>query len=581
MSLFKKRILGLVSYFPDVEKLLPNYNRERDFHLVKLEMSPHQFHIYNLARVGERKLEELNRKKKKKQTIGGEKLYEGTTSTYRIFSRAYCNFVFPDGIIRPLPGQKNNIEEVISIAADEDILDAVKGKNDEEEAEEKSSLQELEENRPLGEKEISLKDTGELEKINTSYEQRIKDVLAKLNEESVMRDFLAYDKLYTYSPKFHKILENLDVNGTDNYPGLHLIYSQFRTLEGIGIFSIVLKANGFVQFKIKKVNGKYQLDIKPEDIGKPKFVLYTGTEDDEEKEIIRNIFNSTWEYVPSELREQISGLSPNNFFGEIIKIIMITASGAEGISLKNVRYVHILEPYWHPVRTEQIIGRARRICSHNDLPDKPKNLQTVQVFLYLMIFSKAQIEDDAYKEIRASSDLSKRKYERYSYEELLGDERYERGKSGKRELKFIPFTSDETLYEISTRKELINKDILQNIKEASIDCVVHAGTSTGKKVNCFSFGAKPSPNSFSYNPVIGHDETDIEAAGNVRKVKIPIAEIELGSGENKKRYALAKNPDETGKNRKVYDLGEYNNGNQVEVGVLTKLEQGGFKFDLI
>ena len=44
--------------------------------------------------------------------------------------------------------------------------------------------------------------------------------------------------------------------------------------------------------------------------------------------------------------------------GEIIKVFMITSSGSEGINLRNTRYVHIMEPYWHPVRTEQVIGRA-------------------------------------------------------------------------------------------------------------------------------------------------------------------------------------------------------------------------------
>ena len=60
---------------------------------------------------------------------------------------------------------------------------------------------------------------------------------------------------------------------------------------------------------------------------------------------------------------------------------MITASGAEGISLMSTKYVHIVEPYWHPVRTQQVIGRARRICSHEDLPEE---LRTVNVFFYLM-----------------------------------------------------------------------------------------------------------------------------------------------------------------------------------------------------
>jgi hypothetical protein len=38
---------------------------------------------------------------KKAKNSGG--LYEQTSSTYRIFSRAFCNFVFPTEIERPLP----------------------------------------------------------------------------------------------------------------------------------------------------------------------------------------------------------------------------------------------------------------------------------------------------------------------------------------------------------------------------------------------------------------------------------------------------------------------------------------------
>ena len=57
-----------------------------------------------------------------------------------------------------------------------------------------------------------------------------------------------------------------------------------------------------------------------------------------------------------------------------------------GIDLKNVRWVHITEPYWHPVRIEQVIGRARRICSHDELNEEER---TVEVFIYLMEFSKS------------------------------------------------------------------------------------------------------------------------------------------------------------------------------------------------
>ena len=86
-----------------------------------------------------------------------------------------------------------------------------------------------------------------------------------------------------------KILENLK---SEENIGLNLIYSQFRTLEGIGIFKLVLEANGFAEFKIKKESGIWNIVIAKEDYKKPKFVLYTGKETVEEKELIRKIFNN-------------------------------------------------------------------------------------------------------------------------------------------------------------------------------------------------------------------------------------------------------------------------------------------------
>ena len=53
--------------------------------------------------------------------------------------------------------------------------------------------------------------------------------------------------------------------------------------------------------------------------------------------------------MPSSIRDDLLRISGNNFYGEVINTLMISASGAEGIDLRNVRYVHIMEPYWHPV----------------------------------------------------------------------------------------------------------------------------------------------------------------------------------------------------------------------------------------
>ena len=170
--------------------------------------------------------------------------------------------------------------------------------------------------------------------------------------------------------------------------------------------------------------------------------------------------------------------------GEIIKVLMINAAGSEGINLRNTRYVHLMEPYWHPVRLEQVVGRARRICSHQDLPIE---LQTVEVFLYLMTFTPDQLKSDEAIELKLH-DLSKR-------------------------APFIPLTSDEKLFEISNIKEEISAKLLKGIKESSIDCAIHVKTSSKEGLTCLSFG-QPSANSFSYNPNYSQDENDNVAVLN-------------------------------------------------------------------
>ena len=69
----------------------------------------------------------------------------------------------------------------------------------------------------------------------------------------------------------------------------------------------------------------------------------------------------------------------NNINGDKIKVVLITQVAGEGLSLRNVREVHIMEPWWHMNRMDQVIGRAIRTCSHVDLPLKKRN---VTVFLH-------------------------------------------------------------------------------------------------------------------------------------------------------------------------------------------------------
>jgi len=543
-DLFKKRIMGLSSYFRSAqESLLPAYEKVSDFHVVKIPMSDYQFQIYEEAREQERR-QDLSKKKKKGKADENDIFIE-PTSTYRIFSRLFCNFVMPKAIGRPLPIDNSKFEgESKENNGLEGLYEEVIKNTD--------KIQKEEEDR-----EDDLEGDEIIDKFaDTTYEKRLKSAMEKLKHHAAQ--YLSPEGLAIYSPKYLNILENIQ---DPAHIGLHLVYSQFRTLEGIGIFKLVLEENGFAQFKLKKdAVGIWQMNISEEDRGKPTFALYTGTESKEEKELVRKIYNGLWNELPPSLSTELKEIANNNNTGEIIKVFMITASGSEGINLRNTRYVHIMEPYWHPARTEQVVGRARRICSHKDLPQA---LQTVEVFLYLMSLSSAQLLSDLSIELKVK-DKSKKSYQ------LSPDNP---------KLVQIPFTSDETLFEISTIKEEVSNQLMKAIKESSIDCAIYSKMGNKEQLNCLQFG-EPSPNAFSYNPSLKSDEPDSMAQINRKTLEWTGKKITLLG----KEYIYRK-IDQTRGN--VYDLDSYMQALTtpgvvpILLGTLEKLQNGKLKYNKI
>jgi hypothetical protein len=459
VNLFKRRILGLTSYFKSAQEgLMPEYDVLKDTYRINIEMSDYQFVKYQEIRLIERSNENNRRKQSNKKKSNKFENDDDPNTTYRIFSRCFCNFVFPDPPGRPMPS--DSLDDSVKNIGDEDNIDGIS----------------MDEKKSNIDGRFTEDDQDEQNYDTISYNMRIKNALDILHKES--SKYLVGDNLKIFSPKFSHILENVD-----SMRGLHLLYSQFRTIEGIQVFSMVLEANGYTKFKIKKNSSQeWIIDSSIDSLKRGKsFTLYTGTESAEEKEIIRNIYNGTWEYLPYTLTEQLKQINNNNINGEIIKLFMITSSGAEGISLMNTKYIHIMEPYWHPVRTQQVIGRARRICSHVDLPEEERK---IKVFYYIMKFTDKQIESKMNIDIR-NNDISK---------------------LDRKNLR--PFTSDESLYEICQRKEKTNSQILQNIKEASIDCAVHSTSSSNELLECYSFGNNVDPNIFSYKPNIQNENKD-------------------------------------------------------------------------
>jgi len=75
----------------------------------------------------------------------------------------------------------------------------------------------------------------------------------------------------------------------------------------------------------------------------------------------------------------------DEFNQDKIQVLFISKAGGEGLDLKGVRRVYIMEPTWNQAGLEQVIGRARRYESHAHLPEKQRN---VKVYHLLHIFDK-------------------------------------------------------------------------------------------------------------------------------------------------------------------------------------------------
>jgi len=199
--------------------------------------------------------------------------------------------------------------------------------------------------------------------------------------------------LHKYSPKMKAILQHINEIGSKS-----LVYSEFISLEGIGIFSRVLEENGYTNFEKEHVKNK-------------NFAIFSGNTSDAMRRKILDTFNSV-----------------DNLRGVNLRIILFTASGAQGLNTKGVRSVHIMDPYWNNNRIDQIIGRAVRTNSHIDLPF---NERDVQPFIYMSVPP-------------ADSNISI----------SLGEE----------------LTTDQRIYSQAIKKQVLLNSFLEAVREMAVDC---------------------------------------------------------------------------------------------------------------
>lgn len=478
LKMFQLRIIGLVSYLGDKTNLMPKIIVSKDkkrVHVEALEMTPHQLKRYAEVRREERS-EEKSRKKGKDE--------EESSSSYRIFSRAACNFVFPSELSRPMPGDFIKMGKcadacTIMDEMNEAILDNVTEEELNTDVDGKFDTSDVDFLRKHRQGILQYKEA--LDRVLKTFEENPEKYFETgFTNKLVSIQHPEYEHaLETYSPKFKKMLENIL-----NNDHCHLIYSNFRKLEGIGLFRIALLYHGYKELKIVNqrivIHSMFKEQEYIEDQKEHRyFALFTGTESVEEKEILLNIYNNRFDNLPKVTQDDLQtkfrylgdDLKHGNTFGQIIQVLMITASGAEGIDLKNTRFVHIMEPYWHHVRINQVIGRARRICSHMDLPEE---LQTVTIFMYIAVFGDDVLKTDQYTELK-----------------LIDHSQ----------------TTDMRLHQMMEDKEKLSERFLEVLKVTSIDCALNY------RNKCFVFPKwtkqKTSTDNETFTSVDYHDAASV------------------------------------------------------------------------
>ena len=236
-----------------------------------------------------------------------------------------------------------------------------------------------------------------------------------------------------FSIKFFTIMENLS-NLVEGKKGSStaFVYSNLVKAGGMELFAETLLANGYLEYMegnnydIKDETLDYKtgltyLEFKKKKLNNFKpatFILVTGGADE------------SGEDVPEIKQKMIQEVfnNPDNMDGKYVKFILGSRVMNEGVTLKNVKEVHIIDAFFNIPKAEQVIGRAIRMCVHQDVINNMNKYPEVDVFRYTVALK--------------TNDLS----------------------------------TDEILYQKAELKYLTVKEIERSLKEVSLDCplLLHA-----------------------------------------------------------------------------------------------------------
>ena len=295
-----------------------------------------------------------------------------------------------------------------------------------------------------------------------------------------MFTIFSHKNIGKYSGKYYRLLDNIEEDAGNE--GVILIYTSFITGCGIDIIELMLQAYGY-----KKTTGSGPAV----NTGEKKYAVYTGNVEHADR---KNII---------EMMKR-----PENMRGDLCKILIISSAGAEGLDLKYVRQIHVLEPHWNSARTKQVIGRGVRRNSHYGMnPDE----QNVYVYEYLTTLDPTNSVRSSGVDGYTESQISKYILKTVDCDLLASEtdeDKIERLN-----------TTDIYLRGVSQRKDKITCVFIKNSKEASIDCTLNYKENSRDptyKIECHMYDAEDK---ILYFPEVDESQKDAEFLKTHKKVE--------------------------------------------------------------
>jgi len=234
----------------------------------------------------------------------------------------------------------------------------------------------------------------------------------------------------------------------NNGAGTAFIYSNLVRV-GIELFEQVLLANGFLEYR---EDGLYSLLNDTRD-------YLTGISYSEYKNIFptNKFYPSTYitvtgggeddtDQIPEDKKKILDNVfsSLDNIQGKYIKFVLGSKVMTEGITIKQIKEIHILDTAYHLGQLMQVIGRGIRFCVHNSIATEENPYPEVNVYRYIV-------------SLPDTNEMS----------------------------------TEEILYQKAEKKYLLVKETERIMKEASIDCALNYNGNTfpneiKKYENCIS-----------------------------------------------------------------------------------------------